>query len=164
MLILQRVGTIVGYIEKLCAKVFTIDGITQLQFETVQMLSNHDLETRVHFCVAFCRLHESTRRRLWFSDECCFDCNGKPNLKNTRYRSFENQHRKIEISRIRKTVIVWAAICGDGRIVYEVYTGIQTAQKHRARLEKHFPIMDLPTHAFMQDGAPIHTASLVLIT
>lgn len=132
------------------------------KFQFVQQLEDCDILKRNIFCMKFCRLHLKTRRRIWFSDECSFPCNGIINRKNSGYYSKKNEHKKIEVSRNQKTVNVWAAICGEGKIVYDIYTGIQNAEKYVTRLKKVFPLMGLETYRFMQDGASIHTADLTL--
>lgn len=132
------------------------------KFQFVQQLENCDIEKRYIFCSQFYRLHFNTRMRIWFSDECSFPCNGTVNTKNSGYYSNENEHRKIEVLRNRATVNVWAAICGEGKIVYDDFYGTQNAEKYVSRLKKVFPQMELKSHIFMQDGASIHTVGLIL--
>jgi len=99
------------------------------KFVLVQEFSENDLLRRYYFSEAFCRLHEATRRCIWYSDECWFPWNGIKNCFNERYWGEENEDRRNEVPRCRKTENVWVAINGEGNLKYDVvYSGIQRAQ------------------------------------
>ena len=135
--------------------------LKSFHFHPEEKLNEPIKSMRVLFCKNFIRLHQSTKFKIWYSDESNFNLNQTTNIHNKRYYSMKNEFRKIQVQKKGKSISVWAAINAEGKIVFEIYEGIQTAENYKERLERNFPLMEMDSHWFQQDGASIHTATIV---
>ena len=74
-----------------------------------------DFEARVQFCLTMKNmLHNySILKRLCFSDEAVFHCNGKVNTHNSVIWGYENPHEYEEIPMKSQGVAVWVALFHD---------------------------------------------------
>ena len=135
--------------------------LKSFHFHPEEKLNEEIKSMRVLFCQHFIRLHQSTKLKIWYSDESNFNLNQTTNIHNKRYYSMKNEFRKIEVQKKGKSLNVWAAINGEGKIVFELFEGIQYAEDYKQRLERNFPLMEMDSHWFQHDGASIHTAKIV---
>ena len=55
-------------------------------------------------------------------------------------------------------VNVWAAIRGDGKVLYEILEGKYNSETYVQLLLNRFQEMDMPNSFLMQDGAGLHTS------
>ena len=80
-------------------------------------------------------------------------------FKHKSYHAKENDHRTFEKYRIQEKVNVWAAIRGDGKLIYRILEGIQLSENYIQLLLNVFPEMEFRNSFLMQDGAGIHTST-----
>ena len=123
----------------------------------VHKLKKSEMEARVSFCNSFLRWNEQYQLRVWWSDESPFRIDELIKHHQTTYYAVENEHRKVEKIKKEKMVNVWAAIRGDGKVIFKILEGRQTAVKYSQRLLNVYDEMDQETSFFMQDGASVHT-------
>ena len=93
---------------------------------------------------------------VWLSDESLFSLNLISNYENRSYFSKEDELKIFETKKSQKTFSIWAAIRGDGSLIYRMIEGIQQSENYINLLIDVFPVMDSKSSFFMQDGASIH--------
>lgn len=131
------------------------------QFNAIeeQILTEDQKLQRINFCTTFLHWNNSYKMLEWWSDESLFSVDDIVNFKQKSYFAQENEHRIIEKINNQKKVNIWAAICGDGKLIFEVLEGIQSSENYIQTLFNAFPFMDSKNSFLMQDGAGIHTSN-----
>ena len=129
-------------------------------FEAVKeiKLTEYQMEQRLQFCKTLLCWNDKFKMMIWWSDESLFCLKEILHYKNTSYLAKENEYRIIEKNQNQKKINVWAAIRGNGKIIFEIQDGIQKSEKYIQLLINRFPEMELNNSFLMQDGAWIHTS------
>ena len=74
------------------------------------------------------------------------------------YYAKENKFKKKNKIFRQPPLNVWAAIRGDGKLIFEIIEGKHTSESYIQLLFNNFDQMDSPNSFLMQDGAGIHTS------
>ena len=64
---------------------------------------------------------------VWWSDESLFSVDNISKHQQTHYIALENEFEKIDKKFSKKTFSVYAAIRGDGKIIYRILEGTQSS-------------------------------------
>jgi hypothetical protein len=121
-----------------------------------ESLTEEQKKTRVEFCQSFLRWNEKYQMRVWWSDESSFSLDITHTHKKKKYYSEKNEFEKIEKKNRVVSVNVWAAIRGDGKVIFRFVIGKQTMEKYIDMLSDVFEEMEPKTSFLMQDGASYH--------
>jgi len=124
----------------------------------IQKLTNSQKEKRVSFCTSFLRWNHQYQMRIWWSDESTFKVEELHKYQQSNYYAKENKHFQNEKFFRKKSVNVWAAIRGDGKLIYDIIEGNQDSENYIQLLYNKFGEMDFSNSFFMQDGAGFHTS------
>lgn len=129
-----------------------------------QILTDGDDDKRLEFCeimIERSRMDPAFLRKLVFSDECNFYCNGNINKHNTHYWAEENPHWRLECkTHYTRYLTVWAAIGWNGVIGLDISEQTMNGARYCKILNEHVvPYFQRnPTMIFQQDGASPHYA------
>ena len=139
------------------------DGIHLLQYKHYKavpspFLSEEQKIQRLYFCQTFLCWNQQYQMRVWWSDESTFKVEQLVKFVDRGYYAQENLHLKIVKKKRQNSVNVWAAIRGDGKVVYEILEGRQNHQKYIQMLGRKFHEMEPRTSFLMQDGSRHHYA------
>ena len=139
------------------------DGVKILKLKTFHAMKSTELteaqkEMRLSFCNSYLKWNQQFQMRIWWSDESTFKVEELIRYQPTRYRAKENQHMKKKKIQKQKSINVWAAIRGEGKLLFEVIDGKQNSENYIQLLFNKFPEMEYKTSFLMQDGAGIHTS------
>ena len=113
---------------------------------------------RLEFCRKFLCWNNGFKMMVWWSDESLFCVDEINKYRKTSYIAQENEYMIFEKEKNQKKINVWAAIRGDGRLIYRILDGIQYSHDYIQLLINVFPEMEFQNSFLMQDGAGIHTS------
>lgn len=145
------------------SKTSTKRGVKLLNFSTYhatnyQILNDDQMEMRKNFCFSFLRWNHQFQMRVWWSDESIFKIEEMNMFEPKTYRSRENQFVKKPKIKKMKSINVWAAIRGDGKLIYEILDDKHNSETYIQLLFNNFTEMESTTSFLMQDGAGLHTS------
>ena len=126
--------------------------------ETAPLSESHIID-RITFCSTYCRWNLKPQMSIWWSDECIFKVEELFNYHQQTYYAQENLHLKTTKQFRKSSVNIWAAIRGDGKVLFKVLAGIQNTDSYLEMLEDMMGEMDQDDCFFMQDGAGHHTSN-----
>ena len=129
------------------------DGLKILQlrkFKAVPTtgLTERHKEQRLFFYTRFLCWNVHHQLKVWWSDESTFKVEELLNYVDLSYYADENLHLKIEKQKRQPSVNVWAAIRGDGKVVYEILEGNQNTETYVRMLTNKLPEME-PLTSFL---------------
>ena len=122
-------------------------------------LTETHMEMRISFCNSFLRWNHQYQMAIRWSDESTFKVEELFKHQPRTNYSKKNQFARKKIIPRKKAINVWAAIRGDGKVIFELIDGEQKSEKYIQIILNKFPEMDFKNSFFMQDGAGIHTSS-----
>ena len=134
-------------------------GFEKYDAQLEENLTESQMSKRLTFCSSFLKWNYTYRKAVWWSDESSFSIDSISRYCPKSYFAQGNEHRKIQKQFRKKSFNVWAAIRGDGSLLYEIMEGNQTSENYIQLLFNMFPYMDPKTSFLMQDGAGIHTSN-----
>jgi len=130
--------------------------VKKFRADVITTLTEEQKLSRKSFCGTFLCWNIKYQLTVWWSDESTFKVEEMFKHVQRSYYGTENMHLQIEKKKRKKSVKVWAAIRGDGNVVYEVLEGKQNSKKYIQILNNKIHEMEPHKSFFMQDGASIH--------
>ena len=134
-----------------------------------QYLSPTNIRERAKYARDHGSLPREFWANVWYTDDCSVEI-GKDAGREWVWRhsgeAWAPEMRTIG-SKNHDTIMIWAAMRADGRIVYRIvrnfYGGgsTQTAEVYRRLLQDVIPEIYEPGQVWLQDNAPVHTAHIV---
>ena len=119
-------------------------------------LTKTQMLQRVSFCETFLKWNVQYMMRVWWSDESSFSL--EKLLRHQRRKYWSKKKKSLFLDKLHRqsSVNVWAAIRGDGRVIYAIVSQNQNAEKYIELMTKSFVTMEPTTSFLMQDGASFH--------
>ena len=134
-----------------------------------QYLSPSNIKERKKYASDYGSFNPEWWANVWYTDECSVEI-GKEGGREWVWRhsgeAWAPECRAIG-SKNHDTVMTWAAMRADGRIMYRIvrdfYEGgaTQTAEVYLRLLQDVIPEIYEPGQAWLQDNAPVHTAHII---
>ena len=113
---------------------------------------------RLTFCNAVLKWNHQYQLRVWWSDESTFKVEDLLKHQPKKYRSKENLYLKKNKIQRKKSINVWVALRGDGKLLFEVLDEKYNSEQYIQLLYNKLSLMESKTSFLMQDGAGIHTS------
>ena len=134
-----------------------------------QYLSPANIRERAKYARDYGSLPREFWANVWYTDECSVEIGKDAGREWVWWHSGEAWAPEMRAigAKNHDSVMIWAAMCADGRIVYRIvrdfYEGsrTQTAEVYRCLLQDVIPKIYEPEQAWLQDIASVHTAHII---